>query len=146
MLTSRLLVLAQFTLLGLLFIPLELIDTQYGWVLAFVCLSIALKLLLYTSMHNKIGNFNIVPEIKEGCDLITSGPYKYIRHPMYTSVLLIGLAAVSYGFSFFKLVLIVFLVIVMALKARREEKYWCEHSTAYQDYQSKTKMFIPFIL
>lgn len=146
MFTSRLLVFSQFTLLICLFLPFNLISTEYGWIFAFVFLSLALKLLLYTSVHNKIGNFNIVPEIKKGCSLITTGPYHYIRHPMYTSVLLLGLGALSYGFAFFKLGLMLALIIVMALKARREEKYWCESSSAYRKYQKKTKMFIPFIL
>lgn len=146
MFTSRLLVFSQFTLLIGLFLPFNLISTQYGWIGAFVFLSLALKLLLYTSMHNKVGNFNIVPEIKEGCSLITTGPYRYIRHPMYTSVLLVGFGALSYGFAFFKLGLILALIIVMALKARREEKYWCEDSQEYKIYQKKTKMFIPFVL
>jgi len=146
MFISRLLVFSQFTLLLFLFTPLYLIPTQYGWIAAFVFLSLALKLLLYTSMHNKLGNFNIVPEIKEGCSLITTGPYRFIRHPMYTSVLLVGLGALSYGFAIFKLGLMLALIIVMALKARREEKYWCESSDEYRSYQKKTKMFIPFVL
>jgi len=105
-----------------------------------------LKILLWTSTHNKIGNFNIVPEIKENCELIQTGPYKFIRHPMYTSVLLIGLGALFYGFAFFKLFILLALVVVMVLKARKEEGYWGKESKSYQDYKEKTKMFIPYVL
>jgi len=146
MLSSRLLVFAQFTLLFTLFLPFNLIETVYGWVFSFIFLSLALKLLLYTSMHNKLGNFNIIPEIKVGCTLITTGPYKYIRHPMYTSVLLMGLGGLSYGFAWFKLGLMFCLILIMYIKAKREERYWCEDSLGYEEYQKKTKMFIPFVL
>ncbi|MDF1881625.1 isoprenylcysteine carboxylmethyltransferase family protein [Sulfurimonas sp. MAG313] len=143
---SRLLVFLQFLFLSLMFTPMYLISFEYAWIGAFICLSLALKLLLWTSGHNKIGNFNIVPEIKEKGELIQSGPYKYIRHPMYTSVLLIGLGALFYSFAFFKIFVLMALVGVLVLKARKEEGYWCEKDETYQAYKEKTKMFIPFVL
>jgi len=146
MLISRLLVFFQFLFLATLFIPMYLISFEYGWVVSFICLSLALKLLLWTSAHNKVGNFNIIPEIKEGCILIRTGPYKFIRHPMYTSVLLVGLGALAYGFAFFKLGVLGTLILVMSIKARKEEKFWCEKSVEYKRYQEETKMFIPFVL
>ena len=146
MFISRLLVFFQFLCLFLLFMPFYLIPTDNGWIAAFICFSLAVKLLLWTAQHNKPGNFNIVPEIKKGCQLIQTGPYKFIRHPMYTSVLLIGFAALFFGFAWFKILIIGILILVMVIKARREEKYWCESSEAYKTYQQKTKIFIPFVL
>ncbi|HIC44648.1 MAG TPA: isoprenylcysteine carboxylmethyltransferase family protein [Sulfurimonas sp.] len=146
MLISRLLVFFQFFCLCLLFVPLYIIPSQYGWIVSFICLSLAIKLLLWTAQHNKLGNFNIVPEIKEGGQLIQTGPYKFIRHPMYTSVLLIGLGTLAYSFAFFKIIIMFVLVLVMVIKAKREEGFWCESSSKYKSYQEKTKMFIPFIL
>jgi len=146
MFISRLLVFFQFFCLSLLFLPFYIIPTSYGWVFSFVCLSLALKLLLWTAQHNKVGNFNIVPELKEGCQLIQTGPYKFIRHPMYTSILLIGLGVLSYNFAFFKIIVMGILIYIMVFKARREEGYWCEKSSDYKLYQKNTKIFIPFIL
>lgn len=143
---SRFLVLLQFLSLILLFVPFQIISLEYGWIVSFVCLSLSLKLLLWTSQHNKIGNFNIVPEIKEGCTLIKTGPYYFIRHPMYTSVVLIGIGALTYGFSFYKIGVLSVLILTMYLKASREERFWCEKTSQYQEYKAKTKMFIPFIL
>ena len=40
---------------------------------------------LFTLYHNKIGNFSVYPEIKPRARLITSGPYRQVRHPMYTA-------------------------------------------------------------
>jgi len=146
MFVSRLLVFLQFSFLLILFLPFFLVPVQYSWIASFVCLSLALKLLLYTSMHNKVGNFNIVPEIKQGCQLIKTGPYSYIRHPMYTAVLLVGLGALFYGFAWFKLGVFLALVLVMFIKANKEEKYWCASLAEYKEYKQKTKMFIPFVL
>src|SRR5512134_3536099 len=42
---------------------------------------------------NRPGNFNIRPEPKAGGRLVTSGIYRWIRHPMYGAVLLALLAA-----------------------------------------------------
>jgi protein-S-isoprenylcysteine O-methyltransferase Ste14 len=53
--------------------------------------SLGLILGLWALNHNKRGNFNIQPKLKDGCHLVTSGAYKYIRHPMYTSVILMML-------------------------------------------------------
>jgi len=103
-------------------------------------------LLTWTSQHNKMGNFNYIPEIKEGCNWIKTGPYKWIRHPMYTSVLLLGIAAFLYGFTYFKIGVIVVLTVVLVLKARREEGFWCDKTKEYRDYIKNTKMFIPYIL
>ena len=146
MFISRLLVFLQFLFLCLLFMPIYLIPVPYAWIFSFVSLSLALKLLLWTSVHNKLGNFNIIPEIKDGCKLIRSGPYKFIRHPMYTSVVLIALGVLGYWFAFFKIGVILGLILVMVFKAKREEQFWCEHSAEYSRYQEKTKMFIPFVL
>ena len=146
MFLSRFLVFLQFSFLALLCMPFYLIPLQYAWIVSFISISLCLKLLIWTSYHNKIGNFNIVPEIKEGCELIQTGPYRFIRHPMYTAIVLAGLSAMFYGFALFKLVLMVGLVLVLFVKAKREEKFWCEHTLAYTKYQKNTKMFIPFVL
>ena len=50
--------------------------------------AIGLLVGLYTLAHNKLGNFGIYPEpIPDAC-LVTTGPYRRIRHPMYASLLL----------------------------------------------------------
>src|SRR5688572_27712887 len=36
--------------------------------------------------------FNIFPELLEDSKLVTSGPFRYVRHPIYTAVLMITLA------------------------------------------------------
>lgn len=139
---SRSLVFAQFFLLGLMALYSEgILGSWPGLSILFVGTAFG----LWTIMHNRLGNFNIRPDIKEGCRLVTSGPYRFVRHPMYTSVLLIALALAVATPIYLEWSSFLLLTFVLALKAVREEWLWCEESEAYKVYSQKTKRFIPFI-
>lgn len=101
---------------------------------------------LYTVRHNPLGNFNITPEIKENASLITTGAYRYIRHPMYFSVLVIMLGVVVSKPTLLSLFIYVLLVVTLFLKAQKEEILWMAQSSEYKNYMQKTKKFIPFVL
>lgn len=86
-------------------------------------------------------------QIKKNHDLITTGIYRYIRHPIYAGVFLslIGgeLVAESYLVFFF------FIISFSAAyyQGKREERILLKHfGKKYEDYMKKTKMFIPFII
>jgi len=143
--TSHLLVFGQFFSLGLLMLPFGVTYIEYGNYFSITCNSIALLLAFWIFMHNRLGNFNIIPDIKEGCTLIQSGPYKYIRHPMYSAVTLFALSTLSF-FAIWKIVVVLTLTGILYLKAKREENFWCEKTAEYKAYQLKSKMFIPYIL
>ncbi len=96
--------------------------------------------------HNKVGNFNVQPKLKEGCELITTGIYRWIRHPMYASVILMMLGFVLDDPGFLGTLLLFALILVLYLKAIREEKLWSRHDEAYLSYKKSTKLFIPYIL
>jgi len=101
---------------------------------------------LYTIRHNPLGNFNITPEIKENASLITTGAYRYIRHPMYFSVLVMMLGVVVSKPTLLSLFIYVLLVVTLFLKAQKEETLWMEQSSEYKNYMQQTKKIIPFIL
>ena len=77
-------------------------------------------------------------------DLITSGPYKYVRHPMYVALYI---ALFGAGFLFFSWVWVVIMVIfipIWYLDCRIEEKQMFElHGEEYQDYKRRVGMFLP---
>jgi len=91
------------------------------------------------------GQFNIRAEPKEG-PIISSGPYKLIRHPMYASALVIIWSGILGHFSPINLLIGVLVTIVISFRIVTEEKYLRVHHPAYQDYASKTKRIIPFII
>lgn len=101
---------------------------------------------LYTVRHNKLGNFNITPEIKENASLITTGAYRYIRHPMYFSVLVMMFGVVVSEPTLLSLFIYALLVVTLFLKAQKEETLWIEQSSEYKTYMQHTKRIIPFIL
>ena len=142
---SHALVFAQFFSLGLLLLPFGTTYIEYSNYFSLTCNAVALSLAVWIFTHNRPGNFNIIPDIKEGCRLIKSGPYAYIRHPMYSAVLLFALSTLSM-FALWKIGVVVILVLILYFKAKREENFWCAKTAEYQAYQKETKMFIPFIL
>lgn len=96
--------------------------------------------------HNRIGNFRVYPEIKPGFKLITDGPYRHIRHPMYTSVMLAVLGTSIYLNHPLNYLGLCMTVIAVTLKALKEEHLISVENPVYQEYMSRTTMFIPFIL
>ncbi len=101
---------------------------------------------LYTLKCNTLSNFNITPDIKANASLITTGAYRYIRHPMYFSVLVMMLGVVVSKPTPLSLFIYVLLVVTLFLKAHKEEMLWMEQSGEYRNYKQKTKRIIPFIL
>ncbi len=140
---AKLLVGLQFLLVGLILFPKTTAPLCPFWWL-FIVLSVGVA--LWTFRHNRLGNFNIVPDIKEGAQLVTSGPYRFIRHPMYSSLFFGTLGVVCYLSSWLNWLLLALLVVVLYLKAEREERLWCDHHEAYTCYRDGTKRFIPFLL
>lgn len=141
---SKILVILQFGSIGAMlfasygshFLPLSAI------IIFFIGLSIG----IWALMHNKLGNFNIRPDLKEGSTLVNTGIYRLIRHPMYTSVMLMALSILIASPTLLESILFLFLVIVLFLKASREEELWREHDETYDIYKKQTKYFIPYIL
>ncbi len=83
---------------------------------------------------------------KQEPELVTSGPYRLIRHPIYTGVLLAmlgtALAADVYWFAAFAITAAYFLY-----SARVEERVMASaFPVAYAAYRTRTKMLIPFVL
>ncbi|MCF6207214.1 MAG: isoprenylcysteine carboxylmethyltransferase family protein [Sulfurovum sp.] len=141
--------------------PQLLVGLQFGLIIVMVMLMIphaifkpfaviillaGIAIGLWAIKHHPADNFNIVPELKEGCRLVTHGLYRYIRHPMYTSVILMQLGVVLFYPVWYLWVLWFALVVVLYLKASREERLWMAHDACYREYREKTRYFIPYIL
>jgi protein-S-isoprenylcysteine O-methyltransferase Ste14 len=79
-------------------------------------------------------------------ELITSGPYRYIRHPIYTGLLL-GMFGTALATNLIGLVIPVVLGGVFYYAATVEERNMtAAFPAAYPAYRASTKMLIPFIL
>lgn len=77
--------------------------------------------------------------------MIQAGPYKLVRHPIYTGVFfgLFGAAMIQQEIK--DLIAIVILFIALNIKIAIEEKLLSETFWQYTNYRKKTKKIIPFI-
>jgi protein-S-isoprenylcysteine O-methyltransferase Ste14 len=140
MMYGGLLVTAQFMLIMLLIWPW----TAPVFVLPALLLTLpALAFGVWILRHNRIGNFNIRPELKPDARLIIDGPYALVRHPMYVAVLWLGLCAVVLYASTAALLLWGLLYLVLDRKAAREESYLRIHFSDYEAYADKVSRFLP---
>ncbi len=91
-------------------------------------------------------NWSIAAAIVEGQHLVVSGVYRYIRHPMYSGMMLIvtgsGLLVSNYAI----LASIVPVAAAYYVRARREEVMLMAEFPEYRDYAARTRMFIPWVV
>ena len=98
-----------------------------------------------TLCYNKIGNFSVYPEIKHQAKLITSGPYQFIRHPMYTSLIVMMVGIALYNFHWLNTVGVMMVIFAVINKANIEEKLLLMRFAKYAQYQRKSHRFLPYI-
>lgn len=139
---GRLLVVAQFGLIGWLIWPFS---TQNWSPPALVLLCGSVLLGFWTVFHNHPGNFNIRPEPKASGRLITGGPYRFVRHPMYVAVLLFGAAEVLSYADAWKIAAWIALALVLLEKSRLEERGLRSQFSGYATYCARVRRFIPYL-
>ncbi len=83
------------------------------------------------------------PRPRPGSRLVQRGLYGWIRHPLYTSVLLAGFGWSLLFQSAPALVLAVLLVPFFAAKARAEERWLSAAFPGYAAYARRVKRFVP---
>ena len=95
--------------------------------------------------HGRInqGGPNAVPAPKANADLITSGLYRYIRHPIYTGVLLTAIGIVIWHGHVMTLVAYVLLVGLLTYKSLYEEDLLMAQYPEYGQYRLRTGRFLP---
>jgi len=90
-------------------------------------------------------NLTMLPYPKEGSTLVTSGPYRLVRNPIYGGLILgsFGLALAVH--SWLSLAYALALLVLFDLKSRREERWLRERYPAYIDYQRRVKKLLPWV-
>jgi protein-S-isoprenylcysteine O-methyltransferase Ste14 len=89
--------------------------------------------------------FNIFPSLIKNSFLITSGPFSYVRNPMYSATIFITLIWIINDFSYLRLSAWILLIIVLNIKIIFEEEVLSKEFPDYNNYKNKTKKLIPFI-
>jgi protein-S-isoprenylcysteine O-methyltransferase Ste14 len=146
--TSLVLALAGFLLfeqawvlgvLGVRILPQTSIVGWFGVALTFfgAVISIWARIIIGSNWSSRV-------TIKVDHQLIRSGPYKYVRHPIYTGMLLAFLGTAVVLGELRGLVAIALAVVALSLKAQREEKFMrSEFGDSYQQYRGQTGFLVP---
>lgn len=135
-------VLIQFAAIGALLLtgpwlaqPAALLALQLG----------GLALAAWAILSMGIGNFGASPVPLAEASLVQRGPYAYIRHPMYTGLLLFTLALVLAAPSPLRIAFWLVLLADLVLKLHYEEGLLAAKFPGYASYQRSTKKLIPFM-
>ncbi len=83
------------------------------------------------------------PKPVAGGRLVNSGIYGWVRHPIYSGLILGSLGWSLLTDTVLGLLLVVALFVFFDLKSRREERWLCESYPEYGEYQKKVRKLIP---
>lgn len=87
-------------------------------------------------------NLSIIPEARR---LTTSGPYRYVRHPLYSAEILAAVAVVLGSPAAVPVAALLLFVAVQNLRASFEERLLLATFPEYAAYRERTRRLIPFV-
>lgn len=88
-------------------------------------------------------NLSAFPTPKKDAELIQSGIYKYIRHPIYSGILFLTFGYAIYSENTLRLLIFFALLILFRFKAAYEERLLLNKFSNYDNYKKTTGMFLP---
>jgi protein-S-isoprenylcysteine O-methyltransferase Ste14 len=86
-----------------------------------------------------------LPYPKDGAQLIQTGPFALVRHPMYSGGIMLGLGWALYVQGLLTLGYAGVLFVFLDVKSRREEKWLAGRFPDYGIYQQRVRKLIPFV-
>ncbi|MBP7900539.1 MAG: isoprenylcysteine carboxylmethyltransferase family protein [Gammaproteobacteria bacterium] len=95
------------------------------------------------TMH--LGRFNIIPDPKEDSQLVEVGPYRWIRHPMYASILWLLFPMLIADGDLWRWMWFLVLLLTLLLKLHYEESLLSQRFQDYKAYQQRSKKLLPWV-
>jgi protein-S-isoprenylcysteine O-methyltransferase Ste14 len=90
-------------------------------------------------------NLTAVPFPKDDAQMVAHGAYRFVRHPIYSGIII---GALGYGLLWASTLGVLYAVILFLffdVKSRQEEKWLREKYPAYEEYTKMVRKLIPFI-
>ena len=120
----------------------------HAWMVGLGGLIFAAALWTFRRTHKELGrNWSISLEIREKHQLISKGPYAVVRHPMYTSFLLMAIGQMFLLSNWVAgLVGVAGFAVLFFLRVDKEERLMLEFfGPEYRAYMDRTKRIIPYL-
>lgn len=140
-------VLLQFLLFAVFFINIRFIDFErpnslYIDIPALIFMLFGLVVIV-RGILNLNENLTPFPSPKKNSRLILTGIYHYIRHPIYSGILLAMLGYSLYTLSVERAIYTIAMFVVFHFKSKLEEQLLLEKFPHYKDYMARTGRFFP---
>jgi protein-S-isoprenylcysteine O-methyltransferase Ste14 len=115
-----------------------------SWLLTTI-FSIGAMSFLGRSLLDLGRNLTPLPHPKDDGQLVQTGVYKLVRHPLYSGVIYLALAYGSWQMSWLHFIGVIVLFIFFDAKARKEEVWLGEKFPEYAKYRDSVQKLIPWI-
>jgi protein-S-isoprenylcysteine O-methyltransferase Ste14 len=139
-------------LLGLPSVPLRLLNERFlpsGALCFWIGAAITASGLFFSvwARHHLGENWSQAVTVKEGHELIQSGPYRIVRHPIYTGLLLAFVGSAIARGEWRGLFAVALMLVTLWNKLRLEEKWMREQfGEPYENYCRRVSALLPRIL
>ena len=140
------LVFLQFFIICLHFFQWEFIPQKqiiqvgtFSYLVGYLIIIIALIIML-VSIKDLGGNLSPFPKPINNSNLVTTGIYRFTRHPMYYSLIFISIGVFIIKLSIYYLFLTISLTLIIKFKIALEEKYLMNKFKNYLLYKNEVKV------
>ncbi len=121
----------------------------FSWAFLLISIFLVIQALILLRKIGGNGERKNMPEnfsFENTVNVVTDGLYRYIRHPMYSSLLFLGWGAFLKHITPVTCVLVVLVTLILFVVAKVEENENIEFfGHTYVDYMRSTRMFIPHV-
>lgn len=142
-------VLAPLVVLGIGLIPMVAgLDALFGWpptfslplkILALIILLTGYGLSSYALIENRFFSVMVRLQTERGHQVVSSGPYRWMRHPGYAGTLWSNLAVPLFLDAAWAFLPAAFLTVVLVIRTRLEDRTLQDELTGYRDYVRRVR-------
>lgn len=112
-----------------------------------LALCVSGAVLAIWSRHLLGKNWSLSVQLKQDHELIRSGPYRFVRHPIYSGLLLLFIGNVLMVGDWRGILALAIVLVSLWFKLKQEERWLAQHfGAAYLVYKKHTKALVPAVL
>ncbi len=147
------LVVLQIVLMLLVFLGPRTVGGRPAWPFPFprACSALGIALMVSGGVFLGAAIFRIgrgltpLPYPRDNAELVQTGPYALVRHPMYAGGILAGLGFALIVRSWLTVGYVAALFVFVDIKSRREEMWLSSRYPAYETYRRRVRKLIPLL-